>query len=315
MKAAVVARYGPPEVVEVHERPVPEPGRGQALVRVTATAVNSADARIRGARFPRGFAPFARLAFGITKPRRDVLGSAFAGVVESLGAVVDGVAPGDRVCGMTDLRMGAHAQYLAIDAKLLNAIPAPVDEAAAAAVLFGGTTAQYFLRDKARLRAGATVLVNGASGAVGSLAIQIANHDGAHVTAVCSTANAALAERLGAERVIDYAATPLDTLTERFDVVLDTVGTLSRSSAGHVLADDGVLLLAVADLWQNVSARGHVKVGSAPQRTADIEELLDLLATGRLDPVHDTREGLESLVDAHRLIDSGRKVGNLVVLP
>lgn len=315
MRAALVQAYGPPQVVRVGESPNPTPGDTDVLVRIDAVAVTSADARIRAARFPSGFGPFARLAFGVRRPRRPILGSTFAGTVTAVGARVEGLSPGDAVCGMTGTAMGAHAEYVAVPAARVVAIPPTVSPAQAAGLLFGGTTALYFLRDKAAVRPGARVLVTGASGAVGTNAVQLARHFGAVVTAVTSTPNVALVQELGAERVVDYTSTDVTALADRFDVVFDTVGSLSRSAGVRLLSDDGVLLLAVAGLADTVRATGRVKAGSAPERGADFTTLLDLVAAGDLVVVNEEMGGLDAIVAAHERVDSGRKVGNIVIRP
>jgi NADPH:quinone reductase-like Zn-dependent oxidoreductase len=318
MRAAVLDEYGAPEVVHLAEVPTPVPAAGELLVRVHAAAVTSGDARIRGARFPKGFGPLARLAFGVRRPRRRVLGGAFSGVVEATGAKVTDRAPGDEVCGMTGARLGAHAEYLTVPARRVVTKPAEVTHEQAAGVLFGGTTALGYLRDRAHLTRGRSVLVNGASGAVGTSAVQLARHYGATVTAVCSAANAPLVRRLGAERVVDHTRTEVHGLDERFDVVLDTVGNLSPASR-RLLTPDGVLLLAVAGLGETLRAslrpRGPVRAGPAPERAEDFALLLDLVAKGELEVVLENVLPLTEIVAAHRRVDSGHKVGNLVVRP
>jgi len=315
MRAAVVERYGPPESIRLAELPEPEPRRGEVLVRVGAVAVTAADARLRSGRFPAGFGLLARLGIGLRGPRRRVLGSALSGVVERLGPGVEGLSPGDEVAGMNGARLGAHAELVPVPASALVVKPAGLGHAEAAGVLFGGTTALHFLRDRARLRPGASVLVNGASGAVGSSAVQLARHLGGEVTAVTSGRNRELVARLGAERVVDYTTTPLSALSERFDVVLDAVGNVGRVEGLGLLAPGGALILAVASLADTLRARGAVIAGSAPERAEDIALLLRLAAEGALDPVTEVMGGLDAVPEAHRRIDSGRKVGNLVVLP
>ncbi|TCC00483.1 NAD(P)-dependent alcohol dehydrogenase [Micromonospora zingiberis] len=315
MLAAVVDRYGPPDVVRLAEVARPRPRSGEVLVRVRAAAVTSADSRIRGARFPAGFGVPARLAFGVVRPRRPTLGSSFSGMVEQVGAQVGGFAPGDEVCGMTGVRLGAHAEYVAVRADRLARKPSEVTHADAAGLLFGGSTALFFLRDKADVGPGATVLVNGASGAIGTNAVQLARHFGATVTAVTSAANRELVTGLGAERVIDYAEGGLAATTERFDVVLDAVGNLSIESGRRLLGSQGVLLLVVASLGETIRARGNVVTGAAPERVADFEFLLGLVAGGEMTVVLDRVHGLDGIADAHRRVDSGRKVGNVVVCP
>lgn len=314
MRAAVVDRYGPPEVARVMEVPDPTPGAGDVLVRVAAAAVTSGDARIRGARFPAGFELFARLGLGLTRPRRRVLGLCFSGVVEAVGRDVTGFAVGDEVAGMSGARMGAHAELVAVPAGRVVAKPAGVSHEAAAGVLFGGTTAQFFLR-QAGVRAGASLLVAGASGAVGTNLVQLAKRLGATVTTVTSGANAALVERLGADRVIDYTATDLATVPDRFDVVVDAVGNLGITGGRRLLAPGGVLVLGVAGLGETLRARGNVRAGAAPERAADFAELLALVAAGELEVILDEAVPLTDIATAYRRVDSGRKVGNVVVRP
>lgn len=314
MRAAVVERYGPPEVVRVAVVPRPTLRPGQALVRVHAAAVSSGDARIRGARFPPGFALPARLGVGLRGPRRPILGSAFSGVVEAIAGDGGGFAPGDAVCGMAGMRLGAHAELVAVPAAKLARLPDGVSHDDAAGLLFGGSTALHFLR-KASVGPGTTVLVNGASGAVGTNAVQLARHLGATVTGVTSTANADLVVRLGATHVIDHTREDLTATDERFDVVLETVGNLSVAAGRALLRPGGVLLLAVAGLGASVRPRRGVVAGVASERVEDVAHLLGLLAHGEITVVHDGAYALDDIVEAHRRVDGGHKVGNIVVHP
>jgi NADPH:quinone reductase-like Zn-dependent oxidoreductase len=300
-------------MVRIVEVPRPEPAAGEVLVRAAAAAVTSGDARIRGARFPAGFGLATRLLFGFRGPRRHVLGTCVAGVVEAVGSKVEVFSPGDEVCGMTGVKLGAHAEYVALSATRLVRKPPEVSYEDAAGVLFGGSTALWFLRDKASVQPGSSVLVNGASGAVGTNAVQLAAHFGATVTGVTSAANAELVTRLGAERIIDHSKVDVAAVGDRFDVVLDTVGNLSIESGRGLLRDGGVLVLAVAGLWETIRARGNVVAGAAPERAEDFELLVRLVADGQLTVVHDQTFDLDHLVEAHRLVDSGHKVGNVVV--
>ncbi|QBJ97308.1 NAD(P)-dependent alcohol dehydrogenase [Rhodococcus sp. ABRD24] len=315
MKAAVVDRYGPPNVVRVVEVPNPAPRATEVLVRVNAVAVTAADSRIRAARFPRGFGPFARLMFGVVRPRRKVLGSTFSGVVDAVGAKVDGVAVGDEVCGMAGMRMGAHAELVAVPESKVVRKPAAVSHLDAAAVLFGGSTALHLLRDRGSVQRGDAVLINGASGAIGTSAVQLAKYFGARVTGVTSSANTALVSRIGADRVIDYTTTDLSDVGERFDIVLDAVGNISPASGRKLLTERGRLLLAVADLWATLVPRRRVVAGAAPESTADFELLLQLVESGQLAVVAEDLGDLEDIVTAYARVDSGRKVGNIVLRP
>jgi NADPH:quinone reductase-like Zn-dependent oxidoreductase len=191
-------------------------------------------------------------------------------LVEAVGAQVEGVAVGDRVCGMTGLRLGAHAEQLVTHADRLVQVPVGVTDDEAAGVLFGGTTALCFLRDKVSLEKGCSVLVNGASGAIGTIAVQLAARAGTGVTGVTSRSNAALVTELGADDVIDHQHEDLAGTTARFDVVLDTVGNLTVESGRRLLAPGGRLLLAVATLGQTLRARGDVGAGTSRERPADM---------------------------------------------
>lgn len=315
MRAAAYDAFGGPEVVRVVDAPVPAPGPRDVLVEIVTSAVNASDARIRGRRFPRGFGAIAPLIFGVRRPRARVLGGSFAGVVAAVGAEAGGWAVGDEVVGTTGMGMGAHAELVAVRADRLVAKPAGVSFEDAAGVVFGGQTALWYLRDLAHMRAGQRVLVVGASGAVGSNAVQLARLAGASVTGVCSAANAELVRSLGASEVVDHRVTDVTGLADRFDIVLDAVGSLDRRSGRRLLAPDGVLLLAVASLGDTVLARGNVKAGPAPERAEDLAHLLGLVASGDLWVVVDDVLPLDRIADAHARVDSGRKVGNLIVRP
>lgn len=315
MHAALVTRYGPPENVRVAEIPVPQVGPGRVLVRVNAAAVTSADARIRAARFPRGFGILGRMALGMQGPRQPILGSAFSGAIAGLGKGVQGFAVGDPVCGMTGARMGAHAEYLTASQNQLVIRPTHVSDEEAAGVLFGGLTALHFLRDRINLKPGMSILVVGASGAVGTNAVQIARLLGAKVTAVTSFRNMALLESLGVSEVIDYTRKDLARLGRRFDIVLDATGCLSVSAGRGLVTGDGQLALMVADLATTLGLHGRVVVGPASERACNGAELLGMVAKGNLSVVNSGTVPLTDIVCAHQMVDSGRKVGNIIVYP
>lgn len=319
MRAAIMERFGPPEALRITVVPPPAPRAGEVLVRVEAAAVTAADSRMRAARFPSGFGLIARPAIGVRGPRVRILGSCLSGTVEAVGAGVTDFAPGDEVAGTTGGRMRAHAEYATVPTRSLARKPAAVSHAEAAGILFGGTTALFFLRDRAKLTAGESVLVNGASGAVGSAAVQISRHLGATVTAIASARNQDFVHRLGAARTIDYAATAVDAIEDRFDLVLDAVGTVGGRTGLRLLTDHGRLLLVSAGLPDTLRAvirgRGRVIAGVSQERAEDIALLLDLVAADELDATTEIAGGLDALPEAHRLVGSGRKVGNLVVLP
>ena len=296
MRAAVVDRYGPPEVVEVREVAQPAPRGDQVLVRVIATPVTSGDARIRAARFPPGFVVLARAALGFRGPRRSVLGGVLSGVVEAVGDKVTGFAVGDEVCGMTGVRMGAHAELAVLPSKKVARKPPAVSHDDAAGIIFGATTALHYLRDRMDVQPGETVLVNGASGAIGTSAVQLAVHLGGRVTGGTSGRNAALVTDLGAERTIDHAAVDVTEIPDRFDVVLDAVGNLSLKAGRALLAPGGRLGLAVASLGDTIRARGDANAGPSPERAEDSEVLLGLVASGTLRVVIEQVYELDAIV-------------------
>lgn len=320
MKAAVYTRYGSPEVVSLAEVPRPELPADGVVVRVRATSVSSGDARLRSANVPRGFGLLVRLGFGVFGPRQRVLGTEVAGEVVEVGAN-SRFAVGDRVVAMPGAALGGHAEYVAIpNGGAIATLPPGLSYEQGAALAFGGTTALYYLRDKAKLCAGERVLVNGASGAVGSAAVQLAKHFGARVTAVCSGENADLVTTLGAERVIDHTRQDFTTLGDRFHVVMDTVGNCSFARCAATLTDDGRLLLVVGSLGQTLGALikptragKRVLAGVTPERAEDLSLLAQLAESGAHRPLIDSTFPFERIVEAHARVDTGRKRGNVVV--
>jgi NADPH:quinone reductase-like Zn-dependent oxidoreductase len=319
MRAAVCTRYGPPEVVELQERPVPSPGPGELLVRVRASTVSSADRRIRALDLPRGFGPLARPALGFARPRRPVLGTELAGDVVALGAGVTGFAPGDAVFAFPGAGLGAHAEYACVRAERAAPKPSGLDWSQAAALCFGGTTMLDFYR-RGGLAEGERVLVNGASGTVGTAAVRLACDAGARVTGVCSADAADLVRALGAERVIDRGAEDFARSGELWDVIVDVAGTAPWRRSAPLLAPRGRLLLVLADLPAMLSAPWHtwvdgrrVVAGPVAERGEDVRRLGELAAAGRFVPVIDRVYPFEAIRDAHARVDSGRKRGSVVV--
>jgi NADPH:quinone reductase-like Zn-dependent oxidoreductase len=320
MKAAVYTRYGGPQVVQIGDVPSPQPRKGEVLIRMLATTVSSGDARLRAMRMPRGMGLLGRLAFGLTGPRKRVLGSELAGVVTDIGPGVTRFAPGDAVIGFTGMRMGAHAEFCVMreDAAIIHR-PAHLSDAQAAALAFGGTTALHYLLDKGALRSGERVLILGGSGAVGSAAVQIARALGAHVTATCSRGNFDLVRGLGADEVIDYRSTDVTLSATPFDIVMDSVGATTFSACLPILSPGGRFLLVAGDLPQMLGAlrkgpQGKRAIGGvAPERAADLETLAQFAAGGLFVPVIDSSFPLERIADAHARVDSGHKRGSVVV--
>ena len=235
MKAAVCERYGPPDVVQIREVPKPVPADGEVLVKAFATTVNSGDTRVRALRVPRGLRLAMRLKLGFTKPKQPILGFEMAGQVEAVGRAVTCFQPGDRVVASRGFDFGCHAEYVTLaEQGDIATIPEHLSYQDAVALCFGGTTALIFFR-LGKLAPGETVLINGASGAVGTMAVQLAKHLGAEVTAVCSAANVELVSGLGADHVIDYQAEDFTRNGQRYDVIMDNHGNarLTHGSRGR----------------------------------------------------------------------------------
>ena len=322
MRAFVVTRYGSPDVLALRDLPAPVAGAGEILVRVHACSVTSADVRIRGLNVPRGFTRIMQLALGRHAPRQPVLGSEFAGTVVAVGAGVTRFAVGDTVFGMSR-RLGAHAELLVVgEQEAIAHKPAALSFAEAASLPFGAVTMLDFY-SRGRLAAGERVLVNGASGAVGVAAIQLAVAQGATVTAVCSGANAELVRSLGASAVIDYTREDFAAGGPRFDVIVDAVGTAPFERAKRALAPRGRLLAVLAELPAMLAAPLHslggmrVIAGPGTERREHAERIAALVSTGQLRPVIDRRYPFNEIPAAHRYVDTGRKRGSVVsdVLP
>lgn len=320
MKAVICTRYGSPDVLQFQELPTPVPKDGEVLIRIRATTVNSADWRIRSMSMPHGFGLLGRLALGLSRPRRPILGSELAGDVVAVGARVTRFRSGDAVFAFAGGRFGCHAEYRCLPAAGAIALkPAGVSYEQAAALSFGGATMLDFYR-RAALRAGERVLVNGAAGTVGSAAVQLARHAGARVTAVCSRASAGLVASIGAERILDYAREDFARGGEAYDVVVDTVGNAPFARAAPVLAPGGRLLLVLATLpqilrapWDTLRGGRRVIAGPAAERPAYVEELCALAEAGRFTPVIDSVHPFAEIRAAHARVDGGRKRGSVVV--
>ncbi len=326
MKAYTYDRFGPPEVLTLKDVPKPVPGEHEVLVRVRAMTVTAGDWRVRSLEVPRGFGFLSRLALGFSRPRQPVLGTELSGEVEATGKGVTRFKVGDRVFGFTGTRMGCHAEYRCLPEEghgrrdeAVASKPANLDHGEAAALSFGGTTMLSFFR-KGRLQRGEKVLVVGASGGVGTAAVQLARHLGACVTGVCGTANLEMVRSIGAEQVIDYTREDFTRTGERFDVIVDTTGTAPFSRCSGSLADGGRLLVVLGTLpemlrapWVSATTTKKVIGGVASWSVEDLKFLATLAEAGQFRPVIDRRYRFEEMVEAHRHVDAGHKRGNVVV--
>jgi 2-desacetyl-2-hydroxyethyl bacteriochlorophyllide A dehydrogenase len=321
MKAMVCTKYGPPEVLQLQEVEKPTPKDGEVLVKIYATTVTVADSRVRGFRVPPSFWLPARLALGLRKPKRAILGTDFAGEIVQTGTGVSSFKTGDQVFGNSGhTRFGANAEYVSLPENSAIVLkPKNVTYEEAAAIPFGGMTALYFLK-KAKIQIGQKVLIYGASGAVGTAAVQLARYFGAEVTGVCSTANMALVKSLGADTVIDYTKEDFTKSGVTYDVIFDAVGKSSFAGCMRSLKKDGIYLQAVAApalsvrmRWTALTSSKTLLGGTATPKTEDLMYLKELVEAGKIKPVIDRSYPLEHIVEAHRYVDTGHKKGNVVI--
>lgn len=299
MKAIVCTRYGPSNVLELQEVATPIPKDNEVLIKIHATTVTAGDVRIRRFAFPPLVWPLVRIMFGITKPRNAILGHEFAGEIKSVGKAVTLFKKGDQVFGSTGLGSGTYADFICLSENGTIATKSKdMTHEEAAAVPVGGLTALYFLR-KANILSGQKVLIHGASGSIGTYAVQISKSLGAEVTGVCSTKNLDLVKSLGANTVIDYTREKPLTPGTLYDIIFDAVGKASYSEYKHLLAPAGVFTTV---------AKGVVK-----ERTQDLIFLRELIEAGKLKPVIDKRYAFEQIPEAHRYVEQGHKKGNVII--
>ena len=319
MKAIVYESYGPPEVLRVSNVEAPTTKNNEVLIRVRAAAVTTTDVNLRGGD------KFMRLAFGLRKPKRTVLGTEFAGEVEATGKDVHRFREGDQVYGATGGRFGAHAEFICLpgDGPLANK-PANVSYEQAAAICEGCMTALPFLRDKGKIQRGHIVLINGASGAVGAAAVQLAKSFGAHVTGVCGPTNVDLVKTLGADTVIDYTEEDFTTTGQTYDIIFDAVGKSSFARCKASLSRGGIYLSTVpsaalyAHMLLTTIRNKKAKVAATGLRPArkkikDLDFLRNLTEAGTLQPVVDRCYPSDQIAEAHRHVETGHKKGSVVV--
>lgn len=319
MQAMTYHRYGGPEVVTPREVPRPVPGKGRILVRIAAAGITTADWRLRASEFPGGLWLAGRLMTGLFAPRNKVLGGDFAGLVEAVGPGVTRFRPGDRVFGFSG--HGAHAEFLTIKAEgAVAPIPVGLTEAEAAALPFGANCALEFLRDVARVQPGQKVLVVGASGGVGGYAVQIAKWLGAHVSGVASGDNLAYVQSLGADQMVDYRATDLAALPDRFDLVFDTVGAMRFDQARRILTATGLFLplnFGLADLPRALlsGCRGgqRMKLHVNGDSRDLIESVADLVVSGDLRPLIDRVYPFSQIRAGYAHVESRHRRGAVVL--
>ncbi len=320
MKAIVCTKYGPPDVLQLKEVEKPTPKDNEVLIRIHATTVTSGDVVIRSSKYVGLFLPLGRIMFGLIRPRKTIPGSELAGEIESIGKDVTRFKKGDQVFGLTSGLSfgGANAEYICLKEGLVATKPPNVTYDEAAAVPIGAISALHFLR-KGNVQRGHKVLIYGASGSVGTFAVQFAKYFGAEVTGVCSTTNIEMVKSLGADKVIDYTQEDFTKSGQTYDVIFDTVIKTSFSRCKNSLKPRGVYLttdwplLQGQALWASAVGSKKVIFGTPSENHEDLILLKELVEAGKIKSVIDRRYPLEQTAEAHRYVDKGHKKGNVVI--
>jgi len=317
MKAVVYSRYGSPDVLQLKEVEKPIPGNNEVLIKIYATTVTSGDCRMRKAD------PFAvRFINGLTKPKKiTILGNELAGEIEAVGKNVKLFRTGDQVFGQAGLSLGANAEYICLPEDGTLALkPVNLSYEQASVIPFGGNTALHFLL-KGNIRPGQKVLIYGASGSLGTAAIQLAKYFEAEVTGVCSTPNVELVKSLGADKVIDYTKEDFAQNGLSYDIIFDTTGKSPFSGCVKSLKQEGIYLRAVhmklssvvQGLWTSITSSKQVIGGVATERKENLVFLKELVEAGKIKPVIDRHYTLEQIAEAHKYVDKGHKKGNVAI--
>lgn len=321
MKAIVCTKYGPPEVLELREIEKPIPKNNEVLVKVYATTVTAADYRVRSFDVPTPFWLPARLMLGLRKPRRSILGMELSGVIESVGKDITLFKKGDEVFAATLQTFGAYAAYKCLPEDGPIALkPNNITYEEAAAIPIGARTAFHYLKKIGNIKPGQKVLIYGASGSVGTYAVQLAKYFGAEVTGVCSTTNLELVKSLGADKVIDYTISDFTKNFETYDIIFVTIDKCPFLACKKALSEDGVYfnigrpIPSLQMIWTSLTSSKKIVVGKNSPETAEALTILKkIVEKGQLKPVVDRNYRLDQMVEAHRYVDKGHKKGNVVI--
>ena len=323
MKAMVLTKFGPPDVLQLQEVAKPTPKDHEVLIRIYATTVTAGDCELRSLKFPLAFRLPLRIYVGLIRPRPMILGQELAGEIEAVGKDVKRFRKGDQVFGWSGLRLGAYAEYTCLPEDGVLAIkPSTISYEEAAALAVGGLDAVYFLR-KGHIQSGHKVLINGAGGSIGTFAVQLAKYFGAEVTAVDSTGKLDMLRSIGADQVIDYTQADFTKSGETYDVIFDVVGKSSFPRSVRSLTHNGRYLLGNSRLSQRVRGQWTLrrsskkvilwKARTASEYTEDFKFLKELIEAGKIQSVIDRCSPLEQTAQAHRYVDTGQKKGNVVI--
>ena len=321
MRAICYRQYGSPDVLQLRDIPKPSPKDNEVLIQVQAAAVTTADVAAR-----QGSPLIARLAFGLFKPKLSILGTEFAGTIAAIGPCVTRFRPGDAVYAATGESFGAHAEYLCMaEDGAIAPMPSNLNFVEAAALSEGSLTALPFLRDQGKIRQGQTVLINGASGSVGTAAVQLAKSFGAQVTGVCSSKNLELVKSLGADHVIDYNQADFTQAVGTYDIIFDAIGKSSFSRCKAALKPNGIYLATMPSIAILLQMLWTSKLGSkkailaltglrpAKDKAKDLAFLKGLIEEGQLKPVIGQCYSMEQIATAHRYVETGHKIGSAVM--
>ena len=321
MKAVIYETYGGPEVLKLVELPIPVPSKNEVLIKIMSTSATTADWRLRSLSMPRGFYFLARLIFGFNKPRQKILGTELSGLISAVGNDVTKFKVGDKVIAQVGAKLACYAEYRCMNEnQVILPKPESLSFEEAATLSFGATTAWVYLAIKSPVTKGQKVLINGASGSVGTAAIQIAKYFGAQVTAICSSQNFALVKSLGADFVIDYNESDFTLAGKTYDKIMDNLGNLQFSKIKNSLTKNGQFLVVSGDLAQlltapliNLTNAKKIISTTVPEDLATLKEVLKLIDTKQFKPVLDKIFTIDEIVQAHAYLDKRHRKGNIAI--